>query len=84
MKFVQPYYEIVVAGPKARQVVKELNRQYLPNTLLVAAEIAQENQLPLLEFRFVEGETKIYVCQNKVCQLPVTTVEDAMKQITPK
>jgi len=33
----------------------------------------------LLKDKLQEGETMIYVCQNKVCKLPVTEVEKAVK-----
>jgi uncharacterized protein YyaL (SSP411 family) len=35
----------------------------------------------LLQNKFREGKTMIYVCQNKVCKLPVETVGRAMDQI---
>ena len=39
-------------------------------------------QVPLLENKFVKGQSTIYVCVNKSCQLPVTKIEEAIKQIT--
>lgn len=81
LKHLQPYYEVVIAGPEARAMARNLDSYYLPNTLLVAATKEQPDQLPLLEYRFLEDQTRIYVCQNKVCQLPVDAVEDAVKQM---
>jgi len=40
-----------------------------------------ESDLPLVKDRFFEGETLIYVCENKVCLRPTKTVEDALKQL---
>jgi uncharacterized protein YyaL (SSP411 family) len=37
--------------------------------------------LELLENKFVEGQTIIYVCQEKVCKRLVTEVKDAVMQI---
>jgi uncharacterized protein len=38
--------------------------------------------LPLLQNRgLVDGKTAIYVCQDRVCQLPVTSVEAALALI---
>ncbi len=42
------------------------------------------NKLPLLENRYVEGATRIYVCQDKVCQLPVEEVEKALALMNPQ
>ncbi|HCQ16509.1 MAG TPA: thioredoxin domain-containing protein [Cryomorphaceae bacterium] len=74
-----PYYEVAISGPDAHQKYEELQHAYLPNTLWVASE--EESKLPLLENRFNEGNTRIYVCQNKVCQLPVEGPEKALKLI---
>lgn len=81
LKHVRPFYEVVVAGDAAAGYARDLDRHYLPNRLLVGARAEAEGQLPLLEFRFVEGETRVYVCQNKVCQLPVTEVAAAVQQM---
>ena len=35
----------------------------------------------LLENKFVDGQTTIYVCEDKVCQLPVNSTPKAIKQI---
>ena len=41
-----------------------------------------EDDLPLLKNKYVDGQTLIYVCENKVCQLPVKDVSSALKQMT--
>ena len=33
------------------------------------------------EGKYVKGATMIYVCENKVCQLPTTEIKQALKQI---
>ena len=45
----------------------------------VAAYLLKESEMPLLKDRFFEGETLIYVCENKVCLMPVTKVTEALK-----
>jgi uncharacterized protein YyaL (SSP411 family) len=37
--------------------------------------------LPLLEDKFMGDATTIFVCENKVCQLPVSTVQQALEQL---
>ena len=37
--------------------------------------------LPLLKDRFFEGETYVYVCQNRDCLRPVESVKEAMEQM---
>ena len=50
----------------------------MPNRVFVGAE--RESDLPLLEDRFLGGTT-IFVCEHKVCQLPVNTVAEALEQM---
>lgn len=41
----------------------------------------QNENLPLLKSKRVEGETLIYVCQNKSCKYPVSNTEKAINII---
>ncbi|MEM7161156.1 MAG: thioredoxin domain-containing protein [Bacteroidota bacterium] len=80
MKEVFPYYEICIAGNAAETIMTEFSNEYVPNRLFLADQNGK-SKLPLLEFKYAEGETMIFVCVNKACQLPVAEVEEAMKQI---
>lgn len=73
------YKEVVIVGPNAQKVLQELQQNYLPHVLFQISE--NESDLPLVKDRFFEGETLIYVCENKVCLRPTKTVEDALKQL---
>ena len=77
--FASEPYEIAILGDDFESVRKELDQHYLPNVFLSGGRI--EGNLELLKYKFVEGQTTIYVCQNKICQLPVVSVEEALKQI---
>lgn len=81
LRHTAPYYEVVVAGPQAHAYTRALDQHYLPHVMLAGATQADENQLPLLADRFVGDETRVYVCENKVCQLPVNTVAAALPQL---
>lgn len=79
LKVSHPFYEIAVVGEEAQLKIVDLQNNHIPNTLIVGSP--QESELPLFEDRFVAGETYIYVCQDRVCKLPVTTVEAALGQL---
>ena len=79
LQTVYPYYEIAVVGPESGALLKELYTLQLPNVLVVGSEVS--NELPLFKGRFVSGDTYIYVCQNSTCKLPVSSVEEALKQL---
>ncbi len=73
-----PVNEIAVAGEKAREKNRILQRQYLPTSLFLGGS---EENLPLLNGKMVRNATKIYVCRDKTCSLPVDEVETALKLI---
>lgn len=77
LEMAYPFYEVAVVGPDAEQLRQGMQQQYLPNALYLGG--TNEGSLPLLEDKLVEGETYIYVCRNKVCKLPVQTVEKALE-----
>ncbi len=70
--------EIAVVGANAKEIVREFKIHYLPNKLFLAGT---NSELPLLKDKQSQ-ETKIYICRNKACQLPVSTVNEALKLIT--
>ena len=74
-----PFYEIAICGKDCQKKKMEINQTYLPNKLLLGSN--KESDLPLLENKYVEGATMIYVCKNKSCQLPTINTEEALKQI---
>ena len=69
--------EIALAGNEVETVVKAFNSLYIPNKITIAGT---NSTLPLLKDK-QSIETKIYICRNKTCQLPVSTVEEAIKLI---
>jgi uncharacterized protein YyaL (SSP411 family) len=73
------FYEVVVVGNQALDVIKHLNQQYLPNVMISGTENQELQDFPLIQGRWKEGRTLIYVCRNQACQLPVETVEDALR-----
>ena len=79
LNYSVPFYEIAIIGEDAITLQAEFNKEHISNKLYLGA--FNESRLPLLENKFVKGETMIYVCVNRTCKLPVTQVSDAIKQI---
>lgn len=72
--------EIVISGENAKTQRAELHTYYLPYSITVGS--ATKSNLPLLQGREPKpGETLIYICRNKTCQLPVTTIDEALAQL---
>ena len=73
------FYEVVVAGDDAKEKVRKLATHYMPNELLIGTE--KEEKLPLLQNRYVEGKSLIYVCVNNTCKLPVDNISSTLELI---
>src|SRR5690242_13519000 len=71
--------ETAIVGEEVNEKRKQLQQNYLPNVLFSGS--VRESALPLLQNKYVEGETMIYVCKNKMCGLPVGDADKALIQI---
>ncbi|MCY3655940.1 MAG: thioredoxin domain-containing protein [Chloroflexi bacterium] len=76
-----PPREIAVVGDAVSRAPfeREIASRYLPAVLLAPAE---GEGLPVLEGRAVGDGAAAYVCENLVCNLPATTVEEFAAQLT--
>jgi uncharacterized protein len=71
--------EIAIVGKDFELKRKEFDEQYLPDVFFSGGQ--SEGTLPLLKNKMVEGQTTIYLCQNKMCNSPVTEVQETLKHI---
>ena len=74
---VYPFYEVAVVGKNATDKSLELHQTYIPNKMLCGS--VKESKLPLLENRYSKGQTRIFVCENKVCQMPTEDTDKAFQ-----
>ena len=74
---VSGIYEIAITGYEADLRRMELEQHYIPNKIILGGTFGS---LPLLADKWAE-QTRIFVCVNRTCQLPVHKTEDAIKQI---
>ncbi|HRE75574.1 MAG TPA: thioredoxin domain-containing protein [Flavobacteriales bacterium] len=72
--------EVVVCGEDADTMALRI-LQDVPPHVRVYVCIA-ESDLPLFKNRFKTGQSLIYVCRNKSCNLPVQSPEEALEQLT--
>jgi uncharacterized protein YyaL (SSP411 family) len=73
----KPFRELAISGANALAFRKELDLKHIPNKVLVGT--TKHSQLELLANRTAKGgDTLIYVCENKTCQLPVKTPQEAL------
>ena len=77
--FVYPFYEIAIVGNSVDEKRKQLSEHFIPNAIFVGSK--RESNLPLLQNKFVEGKTFLYICRDKTCKLPIENTEEALKQL---
>lgn len=80
IRMSSPTPEIIIVGKESQAMATSLNAMYIPNKIIQAME--NGSNLPLAKDKSsLDGKTTIYVCFNKTCQLPVHSIEDALKQL---
>jgi uncharacterized protein YyaL (SSP411 family) len=79
INFTFPFYEVGVVGENVETKREMLSKKFLPNIILFGGE--NGGSLEILIDRYTPGNTLIYVCENRTCQLPEEDVEKALNQI---
>lgn len=74
-----PFYEIVIVGENAEQLLSQMSKTYIANTILVGSK--SESEISLFKDRYIDEDTFIYVCQNNTCKLPVKTIDEGFQQM---
>ncbi|MFM6954307.1 MAG: thioredoxin domain-containing protein [Sphingobacteriaceae bacterium] len=70
-------YEVVITGPESLRKRQEIDKFHIPNKILLGGN---KGSLPLLQDKW-GPQTRIFVCHNHTCQLPVTAVAEAITYI---
>lgn len=81
LNLLVPPAEIAIIGSGAEENSLLLQKKYHPNIIVGSTE-SIPGSLPLLQHKSPApgGETLIYVCFDKVCRQPVSTIEEAYAQ----
>jgi uncharacterized protein YyaL (SSP411 family) len=79
LNYLGEFYEVAISGKDANTRLMELNKEYIPNKLIVGS--TKDSKLPLLEYKFSKNQTTIYVCIDGACKLPVTETQQALQQL---
>ncbi|MFP4090900.1 MAG: thioredoxin domain-containing protein [Cyclobacteriaceae bacterium] len=74
-----PYYEVAIVGEEALARRADFLKMTYPYVSFLGSR--QPSDLPVLDGKYREGFTYLYVCTNGYCQLPVQDVNDARKQL---
>ena len=69
--------EVAITGENADTKRVEFEKNYVPNKIMLGGN---KGSLPLLHDKFA-ANTRIFVCKDKTCSLPVENIAEALKQI---
>lgn len=79
ISFLTPEIEVAIVGKSVNEILPALYKQASSNVIFAVSEIESETEL--IKHRYIEGETKIYVCKNKQCLLPTDSISQAISQL---
>lgn len=74
-----PFFELVITGKEAKEKLRTILPIYQPDILICAS--AKDSEVSIFKNRFVENETRLYLCQQKSCLQPVKSWEEILIQI---
>ncbi len=74
-----PFYEIAIVGDEFLNKARELQHNYLPNSIITAT--SENGSIGLLKNRYKQGSTLFYICENGSCKLPVESIDEALEQL---
>ncbi len=77
LKLSKPYYEIAVTGPNAEALANQLNGMFIPNTVIYFS--SSESEVPLFKGRYNANKTLLFICKKGMCNLPVSSIFEALK-----
>lgn len=70
--------EIMITGHQAPQFLYQINENYYPNKIILAAETNPTN-FPLLSGKsFNKGKTSFYLCRNSVCEPAFASIKQLL------
>ena len=75
-----PPRELVITGSEAKKTAGTFLSRYRPGLLIVASEMPRED-VPLLRNRYLTDSTRFFVCENQVCNLPVSSETEVLPLI---
>lgn len=79
LSFDSTQKELSITGSGALDSLKAVHQYYWPHVIVSAGEVP--TKLPILEGRFSEEKLQYFICQNRVCGLPLQSLDEVISQI---
>ena len=79
LSVIKPPFEVAIVGEQYEDYLSTFQQKYFPDAIFLGGK--EEGSLPLLKGKLSDGQTLIYVCQNKICKIPTDDVEKALSML---
>jgi uncharacterized protein YyaL (SSP411 family) len=80
LELSESFAEVVIIGDEYEAFRTDMNRKFIPNKIVTAAK--ETRNTPLFEYKSaIDGNTTVYVCYDKSCKRPVTSIQEAIEQM---
>ncbi|MBI3510560.1 MAG: thioredoxin domain-containing protein [Bacteroidetes bacterium] len=79
LHFTFSFREVAIVGNDVDKSRAAFRKHYLPNQIFAGSPGLSD--LPLLQNRFVENKTLIYICENNSCESPVENTRAAIDRL---
>ncbi len=79
LRHIFNFYEVCIVGNNVDEFMRGFAKHCHPNAIFVYSK--QASNIALLAGRYKPKETQIYVCSNKTCNKPVSSIDEALKQL---
>tara|TARA_B100001750_G_scaffold226914_1_gene220104 strand:- start:2813 stop:4915 length:2103 start_codon:yes stop_codon:yes gene_type:complete len=76
-----PFYQIILVGENSIKLKNIIDDNYIPNKIFAGSKNTK-SELNILQKKYIENKTYIYVCVDNACLLPVTNTAEAVPLIT--
>ncbi|MBK9423357.1 MAG: thioredoxin domain-containing protein [Bacteroidetes bacterium] len=77
---IVPSQELIITGPEALAYGRHFTKKFFGSAALIGGT-TDISKIPLITNRNQGSETLIYLCENKVCNIPYKTVEEAILKL---
>lgn len=80
--YIEEPFQIAILGDSCLDWMKSIKREYIPNAVVVGSK--KSSNTGILKGKYASGVTRAFVCKDKTCSTPLSSVEDVLNYISPK
>lgn len=79
-RYVHGYKQLIIVGTHAADMLREWNACYYPGVFCMASD-SDKNKLPIFNGKYADGTTRLFLCEDFSCRVPVRHIAEIIKDI---